>query len=190
MLANITQSVPLVPLQLDGTGLGIVGYLVIALILVLIIGKITYVVPTLIIVPVIGALVAGFGPEELGEFVSSGLGVLSRLPPCLRSLSGTSQSCGIGAVRSACETCSPHCVGSARTAHLWNSGLGGRDASRRCGCNNFPYYYSGAPAALHGTRGGYEDSGRTDGVKRRNNEYGPVGRRNGPSDRFRRRCHR
>jgi len=74
MLANITQSVPLVPLQLDGTGLGIVGYLVIALILVLIIGKITYVVPTLIIVPVIGALVAGFGPEELGEFVSSGLG--------------------------------------------------------------------------------------------------------------------
>ncbi|MGQ3413890.1 CitMHS family transporter [Natrinema sp. LN54] len=74
MLVSITQSLPVVPLQLDGTGLGIIGYLVIALILVLIIGKITYVVPTLIIVPVLGALVAGFGPSELGEFAASGLG--------------------------------------------------------------------------------------------------------------------
>ncbi|WP_083902864.1 CitMHS family transporter [Natrinema versiforme] len=74
MVVSITQSLPVVPLQLDGTGLGIIGYLVIALILVLIIGKITYVVPTLIIVPVLGAFVAGFGPSELGEFAASGLG--------------------------------------------------------------------------------------------------------------------
>ncbi|MFC6907037.1 citrate:proton symporter [Halalkalicoccus tibetensis] len=59
--------------QVSGIELGIIGYLVIALVLVLIIGKITYVIPTLIIVPVLGAILAGFGPADLGEFAGEGL---------------------------------------------------------------------------------------------------------------------
>lgn len=61
-------------MQVEGITLGIIGYIVIALILIFIIGKLIYVIPTLIIVPVLGALVAGFGPGEIGEFAAEGLG--------------------------------------------------------------------------------------------------------------------
>jgi citrate-Mg2+:H+ or citrate-Ca2+:H+ symporter, CitMHS family len=74
MLSNNIHPELLGPMQVDGTGLGIIGYLIIASILVLIIGKVTYVVPTLIIVPVVGAIVAGFGPDAIGDFAGAGLG--------------------------------------------------------------------------------------------------------------------
>lgn len=61
-------------MQVEGIALGVIGYIVIALILIFIIGKLLYVIPTLIIVPVLGALVAGFGPGELGTFAAEGLG--------------------------------------------------------------------------------------------------------------------
>lgn len=61
------------PLQVDGTGLGLIGYAVIFAILILVIGRVTYVIPTLVLAPVIGAVLAGFGPAEIGEFATSGL---------------------------------------------------------------------------------------------------------------------
>lgn len=74
MLANITHSLAAVPMQVEGITLGIIGYIVIALILLFIIGKLIYVIPTLIIVPILGALAAGFGPDEIGTFAAEGLG--------------------------------------------------------------------------------------------------------------------
>lgn len=60
-------------MPLEGMPLGLVGYSIIALVLVLVIWKKLYVIPTLILAPVIGALIAGFSPEQIGSFVSSGL---------------------------------------------------------------------------------------------------------------------
>lgn len=74
MLANVTQLSAVLPMQVEGIALGVIGYIVIALILIFIIGKLLYVIPTLIIIPVLGALVAGFSPGELGTFAAEGLG--------------------------------------------------------------------------------------------------------------------
>lgn len=60
-------------MPLEGVPLGLVGYGIVALVLVLIIRKKLYVVPTLILTPVLGALIAGFSPERIGSFASSGL---------------------------------------------------------------------------------------------------------------------
>ena len=60
-------------MPLDGTALGIVGYIVIAAVLFLVIWRQLYVIPTLILAPVVGGLIAGFSPSELGSFVSEGL---------------------------------------------------------------------------------------------------------------------
>ncbi|WP_436346228.1 CitMHS family transporter [Natronorubrum sp. FCH18a] len=57
----------------SGLTLGIIGYGAIFLILFLVIQKRLYVVPTLIIVPVIAALVAGFSLGEIAEFSEEGL---------------------------------------------------------------------------------------------------------------------
>lgn len=74
MLVNLTQLSAAVPMQIEGIALGVIGYIVIALILIFIIGKLVYVIPTLIIVPVLGALIAGFGPGDIGAFAVDGLG--------------------------------------------------------------------------------------------------------------------
>lgn len=60
-------------MPLDGVLLGLVGYGIVALILVLIIRKHLYVIPTLILTPVLGALIAGFSSDQIGSFASSGL---------------------------------------------------------------------------------------------------------------------
>lgn len=57
----------------SGVSLGIVGYGAILLILVLVIRKRLYVIPTLIVVPVLAALVAGFSFQEIGSFAEEGL---------------------------------------------------------------------------------------------------------------------
>ncbi|NUB89846.1 citrate:H+ symporter [Haloterrigena sp. SYSU A121-1] len=56
-----------------GVSLGIIGYGAILLILLLVIRKRMYVIPTLIVVPVLAALVAGFSFEEIGSFAEEGL---------------------------------------------------------------------------------------------------------------------
>lgn len=61
------------PLQVAGTELGLIGYAVIFAVLILVIGRVTYVIPTLVLAPVAGAVIAGFGPAEIGEFATSGL---------------------------------------------------------------------------------------------------------------------
>lgn len=60
-------------MPLDGTALGIVGYAVIAAVLFLVIWRQLYVIPTLILAPIVGGLIAGFSPSQLGSFVSEGL---------------------------------------------------------------------------------------------------------------------
>lgn len=60
-------------MPLEGMTLGLVGYSIVALVLVLVIWKKLYIIPTLILTPVIGALIAGFSPKQIGSFVSSGL---------------------------------------------------------------------------------------------------------------------
>ncbi|GAA0250340.1 CitMHS family transporter [Haladaptatus pallidirubidus] len=60
-------------MPLSGTALGLIGYAVIALVLLLVIWKQLYVIPTLIIAPVSGALIAGFSLEQIGSFTESGL---------------------------------------------------------------------------------------------------------------------
>lgn len=57
----------------SGLSLGLIGYGAIFLILFLVIGKRLYVVPTLIIVPIVAALVAGFSPEQIASFAEEGL---------------------------------------------------------------------------------------------------------------------
>jgi citrate-Mg2+:H+ or citrate-Ca2+:H+ symporter, CitMHS family len=57
----------------SGLSLGLIGYGAIFLILFLVIRKRLYVVPTLIIVPVLAALLAGFSPNEIAEFAEEGL---------------------------------------------------------------------------------------------------------------------
>lgn len=60
-------------MPLEGTLLGLVGYAIILLVLVLVIWKKLYVIPTLILAPTLGALVAGFSLENIGSFASDGL---------------------------------------------------------------------------------------------------------------------
>ncbi|MHC3436515.1 CitMHS family transporter [Natrialbaceae archaeon A-gly3] len=57
----------------SGVELGIIGYGAIFLILFLVIQKRLYVIPTLIVVPVIAALIAGFSFSEIGSFAEEGL---------------------------------------------------------------------------------------------------------------------
>jgi CitMHS family citrate-Mg2+:H+ or citrate-Ca2+:H+ symporter len=57
----------------SGVVLGLIGYSVIVLVLVLVIWKQLYVIPTLILSPVVGAIVAGFSLEQIGTFTASGL---------------------------------------------------------------------------------------------------------------------
>lgn len=57
----------------SGVSLGLIGYGAILLILVLVIRKRLYVIPTLIVVPVLAALVAGFSFQEIGSFAEEGL---------------------------------------------------------------------------------------------------------------------
>lgn len=58
---------------LSGMALGAIGYLVILAVLVLVIWKKLYVIPTLILAPVVGALIAGFSLEQIGAFAGEGL---------------------------------------------------------------------------------------------------------------------
>lgn len=60
-------------MPLEGTALGIVGYSIVFLVLILVIWQRLYVIPTLIIAPVIGALVAGFSLAQIGTFAGDGL---------------------------------------------------------------------------------------------------------------------
>lgn len=60
-------------MPLEGTALGLIGYLVILAVLLLVISKKLHVIPTLILVPVLGGLTAGYGPSKLGEFAGDGL---------------------------------------------------------------------------------------------------------------------
>lgn len=57
----------------SGVSLGLIGYGAILLILLLVIRKRLYVIPTLIVVPVLAALVAGFSFQEIGSFAEEGL---------------------------------------------------------------------------------------------------------------------
>ena len=60
-------------MPVSGVTLGLIGYGVIALVLVLVIWKQLYVIPTLILAPIVGALVAGFSLDQIGTFTSDGL---------------------------------------------------------------------------------------------------------------------
>lgn len=60
-------------MPIDGTALGVIGYLIILAVLLLVISKKLHVIPTLILVPVVGGLIAGYGPAKLGEFAGNGL---------------------------------------------------------------------------------------------------------------------
>ncbi|MFC6906409.1 citrate:proton symporter [Halalkalicoccus tibetensis] len=60
-------------MAVSGLPLGIIGYAAIFLILFLVIRKRLYVVPTLIIVPVIAALLAGFSFDDIATFAEEGL---------------------------------------------------------------------------------------------------------------------
>ncbi|QCS41851.1 CitMHS family transporter [Natrinema versiforme] len=61
-------------MAITGLPLGIIGYSSVFLILFLIIQRRLYVIPALIIVPVLAGLVAGFSPDEIGTFAAEGLG--------------------------------------------------------------------------------------------------------------------
>lgn len=60
-------------MPLVGTALGLVGYAIILLVLLLVVWKRLYVIPTLILAPVLGALVAGFSLGDIGSFAGTGL---------------------------------------------------------------------------------------------------------------------
>lgn len=60
-------------MPVSGITLGLIGYGVIALVLILVIWKQLYVIPTLILAPIIGALVAGFSLSQIGTFTADGL---------------------------------------------------------------------------------------------------------------------
>lgn len=60
-------------MPLSGTALGIVGFLAVFIVLVLVIGRYLYVIPTLTIAPVLAALLAGFSFTQIGNFVVTGL---------------------------------------------------------------------------------------------------------------------
>jgi len=60
-------------MPVEGTALGLVGYAIILLVLLLVIWKQLYVIPTLILAPVLGALVAGFSLSQIGSFAGEGL---------------------------------------------------------------------------------------------------------------------
>lgn len=60
-------------MSVSGITLGAIGYTTIFVVLLLILGKKLYVIPTLIGAPVVAALVAGFSPNKIGDFALTGL---------------------------------------------------------------------------------------------------------------------
>lgn len=60
-------------MPVSGVALGLIGYVTILVVLLLIVGKKLYVIPTLIGAPVIAALIAGFSLDDIGNFALEGL---------------------------------------------------------------------------------------------------------------------
>ena len=60
-------------MPLEGAALGVVGYAIILLVLILAIWKQLYIIPTLILAPIAGALAAGFSLQQISSFAADGL---------------------------------------------------------------------------------------------------------------------
>jgi H+/citrate symporter len=71
--------------------LSLMGFLTIGVILALLLANRVAAVVALAGVPVLGALIAGFAPAEIGEFVTEGIGGVTGVTPCSCSPSSTSE---------------------------------------------------------------------------------------------------